>query len=160
MKVANGMVVSMHYTLTDEAGTTLDSSRGRAPFAYLHGHGNIISGLENALEGAEAGYKSEVELAPAEGYGEHNETVVFEVPREQFPDNEDIQVGMRVEGQGPQGVVPFTVVGLTEQGVVLDGNHPLAGKTLHFSVEVLEVRKATDQELAHGHVHDQHHDHR
>lgn len=159
MKAANGMVVSMHYTLTNDQGQTLDSSRGGAPFAYLHGHGNIISGLEGALEGAEAGFANKVTVAPADGYGERNDQAVFEVPREQFPAGEEVQIGMRVHGEGPQGVMAFTVVGLTETGVVLDANHPLAGETLHFDVEVLEVRAATAQELAHGHVHAHGHDH-
>jgi FKBP-type peptidyl-prolyl cis-trans isomerase SlyD len=159
MKAANGRVVSMHYTLTDDAGNTIDSSRGRDPFVYLHGHGNIISGLETALEGAEAGFKSAVTLQPSEGYGEYNPKAVFEVPKEQFPSGEDIQVGMQVQGEGPQGIVAFTVVELTDNEVVLDGNHPLAGKTLSFDVEIITVREATDQELEHGHVHAHGHHH-
>ncbi|HXH04703.1 MAG TPA: peptidylprolyl isomerase [Candidatus Competibacteraceae bacterium] len=159
MKATAGMVVSMHYTLTDDQGEVIDSSRGGEPFAYLHGHGNIISGLEQALEGAEAGFHEQITVAPEDGYGEYLQQAVFEVPRDQFPQGEDIEVGMRVHGEGPQGVMAFTVVGLTEYGVILDGNHPLAGKTLHFDVEVLEVRQATRQELAHGHVHAGGHDH-
>lgn len=159
MKAANDRVVSMHYTLTDDAGTLIDSSRGREPLDYLHGHGNIISGLENALEGAEAGYKAAVKLSPAEGYGEYNAQAVFEVPKDKFPAGSDIEEGMQVHGEGPQGVMSFTVVGLTDAGVVLDGNHPLAGKNLNFDVEVIAVREATVQELAHGHVHSHGHDH-
>lgn len=149
----------MHYTLTDDAGEVLDSSSGRTPFEYLHGHGNIIGGLESALEGVEAGFKSKVTVAPADGYGERNDKAVFEVPRDQFPPGEDIQVGMQVHGEGPQGVIAFTVVGVAADHVTLDGNHPLAGKTLHFDVEVLGVREATKQELDHGHVHAHGHDH-
>ncbi len=159
MKAAHGMVVSMHYTLTDDAGDVLDSSRGREPFEYLHGFGNIIGGLEKALEGTGAGYAAKVTVAAADGYGERNDKAVFEVPREQFPQGEEIQVGMQVHGEGPHGVVAFTVIGLTADGVMLDGNHPLAGKTLHFDVEVLGVREATAQELDHSHVHAHGHDH-
>lgn len=153
MKAAHGKVVSLHYTLTDDLGVVLDSSRGKESFAYLHGYGNIISGLENALEGCEAGFNSKICVAPADGYGDYNPQAVFEVPRDQFPPNDALQVGMRVQGDGPHGVMHFTVVGVDDQGVKLDANHPMAGKTLHFDVEVLEVRDATAQELEHAHVH-------
>lgn len=159
MKAAHGRVVSLHYTLTDDLGVQLDSSRGQDPFVYLHGYGNIIAGLERALEGREVGFSSAVHVAPAEGYGEYNPQAVFEVPREQFPPSEDIQVGMQVQGEGTHGIMNFTVVGVNERGVILDANHPLAGKNLHFEVDVLAVRDATAQELAHGHVHAHGHDH-
>lgn len=159
MKIASGKVVSMHYTLTDDAGDVIDSSRGQDPIEYLHGHGNIIGGLENALEGNEAGDKTVVKLSPSEGYGEYNQNAVFQVPRDKFPAGSDIQVGMRVEGEGPEGTHSFIVLGLSEEEVTLDANHPLAGKNLNFDVEIIEVREATDQELAHGHVHDHGHDH-
>jgi FKBP-type peptidyl-prolyl cis-trans isomerase SlyD len=153
MKTANGMVVTMHYTLTDEAGTVLDSSDGREPLSYLHGHGNIIPGLEKALEGAGAGFKSSVTVSPEEGYGDRNPDAVFEAPKEHFPPDIDITPGARVYAEGPQGPVSFTVVEQSESGVTLDANHPLAGQTLHFEVEVLDVREATAEELEHGHVH-------
>ena len=143
MKAARGRVVSLHYTLADDHGTVLDSSRGREPFAYLH----------------EAGFLSNVEVAPGDGYGDRNPEAVFEVPRGQFPPGEEIRVGMQVQGEGEHGVLNFTVVEVNGQGVVLDANHPMAGKTLHFDVEVLDVREATAQELAHGHVHAHGHDH-
>ncbi|MFO1371155.1 MAG: peptidylprolyl isomerase [Candidatus Competibacteraceae bacterium] len=159
MKAAHGNVVSLHYTLTDEHGIQLDSSREREPFAYLHGYGNIIQGLESALEGHESGFRSAIRVLPADGYGEYNPQAVFGVPRNQFPPGEDIQIGMQVQGEGEQGVLMFTVANLTDQEVVLDANHPLAGKILNFDVEVLEVREATSQELTHGHVHAHGHDH-
>ena len=159
MKAAQGRIVSLHYTLTDDLGVVLDSSRGREPFAYLHGYGNIIQGLETALEGNEAGFSGAVRVLPADAYGEYNPQAVFEVPREQFPPGEDIREGMQVQGEGPQGVLNFTVVDVSDRSVVLDANHPMAGKTLNFQVEVLEVRDATEQELAHGHVHPHGHDH-
>ena len=159
MKAAHGRVVSLHYTLTDDLGVVLDSSRGHGPFAYLHGYGNIIRGLETALEGNEAGFNGAIEVLPADAYGEYNPQAVFEVPREQFPPNETIQVGMQVQGESPDGVLNFTVLAVNEKGVVLDANHPMAGKNLNFEVEVLEVRDATAQELSHGHVHPHGHDH-
>lgn len=159
MKAANGRVVSLHYVLTDDHGLLLDSSREREPFAYLHGYGNIIRGLETALEGSEAGFSSAIRVPPADGYGDYNPEAVFEVPRGQFPPEEDIQVGMQVQGEGAHGILNFTVVEVSDRGVVLDANHPMAGKNLNFQVEVLEVRAATEQELSHGHVHAHGHDH-
>lgn len=159
MKAAHGRVVSLHYTLTDDLGVQIDSSHGREPFIYLHGFGNIIRGLENALEGCEAGYRSTIQIAPADGYGEYDPQAVFNAPREKFPPQEDIQVGMRIHGQSDQGLLEFTVVNVSAQAITLDANHPLAGKNLHFAVDVLEVRDATAQELAHGHVHAHGHDH-
>ena len=153
MKATQGMVVSMHYTLTDDSGATLDSSCGGEPFNYLHGHSNIIPGLEQALEGAAAGFKSKVTVAPAEGYGEKNPEAIFEAPKEHFPPDMKLELGARVYADGPNGPVTLTVVKLTETGAVLDANHPLAGKTLHFDVEITTVRAATAEEIEHGHVH-------
>jgi len=153
MKAAPGMVVSMHYTLTDDSGDVLDSSRGGEPFSYLHGHNNIIPGLEKALEGVEMGFKSKVTVAPTEGYGEKNPEAIFEAPREHFPPDMKLEIGARVYADGPNGPITLTVVKLTDNGAVLDANHPLAGKTLHFEVEITTVRTATTEELAHGHVH-------
>ncbi|HRD66473.1 MAG TPA: peptidylprolyl isomerase [Candidatus Competibacter sp.] len=153
MKAVNGKVVSLHYTLTDDHGVLLDSSRGREPFAYLHGYGNIVRGLEKGLEGSEAGFRSTVRVMPTDGYGDYDPKAVFEVPRGQFPPGEDIRVGMQVQGENEHGVLLFTVAEVNDQGVVLDANHPMAGKNLNFEVEVLEVRDATEQELSHGHVH-------
>jgi FKBP-type peptidyl-prolyl cis-trans isomerase SlyD len=156
MKAAPGMVVTMHYTLTNDQGDVLDSSRGAEPLAYLHGHDNIVPGLEKALEGAAAGHKSKVTVAPAEGYGDKNDELVFEAARDQFPPDMALAVGERVYAEGPQGPISFTIVELTDQGAKLDGNHPLAGQTLHFDVEVMSVRQATQEETEHGHVHGAH----
>lgn len=159
MKAERGRVVSFHYTLTDDHGLLLDSSREREPLAYLHGYGNIIPGLEAALEGREAGFLSTVKVPPADGYGDYNPDAVFEVPRAQFPPEEDIQVGMQVQGENERGLMSFRVVAVSAQGITLDANHPMAGKNLNFDVEVLGVRDATAQELSHGHVHAHGHDH-
>lgn len=153
MKAARDTVVRMHYTLTDDEGTVLDSSSGRKPLAYLHGHGNIIPGLEKALEGVEAGHKARVTVAPHAGYGERDPEAVFIAARDQFPQDMKLQEGMEVHADSPEGPVTFTVVEVRDDGAVLDGNHPLAGKTLHFDVEIVEVRGATEAEIDHGHVH-------
>jgi FKBP-type peptidyl-prolyl cis-trans isomerase SlyD len=153
MKAAQGTVVSMHYTLTDDSGEVLDSSHGGNPLNYLHGHSNIIPGLEKALEGVSSGHKSKVTVVPAEAYGEKNPEAIFEAPREHFPPDMKLEVGARVSADGPNGPITFTVVKQTETGAVLDANHPLAGRTLHFDVEITEVRTATKEEIEHGHVH-------
>ena len=159
MKATSNMVVTMHYTLSDDNGAVIDSSVSGEPMSYLHGHGNIIPGLESAIEGNEAGFKSRVTVAPEEGYGDRNPEAVFEAPREQFPEDMDLTSGTQVYAEGPEGPVSFTIVGTTDSGVMLDANHPLAGRTLHFDVEITEVRVATDEELAHGHVHHEGHHH-
>lgn len=153
MEIANQRVVYIHYTLTNNAGEVLDSSRGAEPLAYLHGGGNIISGLENALAGKSAGDKLQVKVAAADGYGERDEALVQDVPRGAFQGIGDIQPGMSFtaqSGRGPMRVVVTRVAGDT---VTVDGNHPLAGEDLTFDVEVTEVRAATEEEMTHGHVH-------
>ncbi len=153
MKAASGTVVTMHYTLSDDHGAVLDSSRGAEPLTYLHGHGNIVPGLEQALEGKQAGHKSQVTVAPADGYGEINPQAIFEAPKAHFPPEVNLAAGQRVYAEGPNGPITLTVVRLTDTGAVLDANHPLAGKTLHFDIEITEIRQATEEELSHGHVH-------
>lgn len=153
MKLARDMVVTMHYTLKDDTGEVIDSSAGGEPLTYLHGHGNIIPGLEKALEGLAVGAQPSVDVAAAEGYGEKNPDLVFEAPREHFPPDMDLKAGSRVYAEGPEGPVSFSVVRLTDKGALLDANHPLAGKRLHFDVEIVDIRPATAEELEHGHVH-------
>lgn len=153
MKTARDTVVTLHYTLTDERGEVLDSSTGGEPLTYLHGHGNLVPGLERALEGASAGHTAKVSVHAADGYGEHNPELVFDAPREHFPSNMTLKVGERVHAEGPNGAIPLMIVQVTEKGAILDGNHPLAGQTLHFDIQVITVRAATQEEIAHGHVH-------
>jgi FKBP-type peptidyl-prolyl cis-trans isomerase SlyD len=153
MKIAEDKVVSIHYTLTDSAGTVLDSSSGSEPLLYLHGAGNIIPGLENALEGKESGDKLSVTVEPSEGYGERDERLVQAVPRSAFKGVEQLAPGMQFQAQGPQGTRLVVVTQVATDVVTVDANHPLAGQTLHFEVEIAEVRDATREELEHGHVH-------
>ncbi|REG81325.1 FKBP-type peptidyl-prolyl cis-trans isomerase [Marinomonas pollencensis] len=153
MQIAENAVVSMHYTLTDEQGQELDSSVGQEPLVFLSGAQNIIDGLDKALQGKTAGEKLTVSVAPEEGYGEIHQELIQKVPRDNFQGVDDIQVGMQFMAQTPGGQQPVTVIGVEEDGVMLDGNHPLAGKTLNFDVEIVDVREAAAEELEHGHVH-------
>jgi len=153
MQIENQKVVSIHYTLTNEAGQVLDSSENQEPLAYIHGHGNIIPGLENALAGLSKGEKLKVTVAPADGYGERDDSMVQAVPRSAFQGVDDITPGMQFQAQSPEGIQLVTVVSVEGDEVTLDGNHPMAGITLIFDVEITDVRDATAEELEHGHVH-------
>lgn len=153
MQITTNAVVSMHYTLTDEQGETLDSSVGQEPLVFLSGAKNIIDGLDKALQGKSTGEKITVSVSPEEGYGEVHQELIQKVPHENFQGVDDIQVGMQFMAQTPGGQQPVVVIGVEEDGVMLDGNHPLAGKTLNFDVEIMDVREASAEELEHGHVH-------
>jgi FKBP-type peptidyl-prolyl cis-trans isomerase SlyD len=153
MQIAKDAVVTIHYTLKNDAGETLDSSAGGDPLVYLQGNGNLIPGLENALEGKQAGDKVSVKVSPGEGYGEYDKALVQQVPRRSFKGIANVQVGMQFQVQSDRGPRAVTVTHVVGDMVTVDGNHPLAGQNLNFDVEVAEVRVATDEELAHGHVH-------
>jgi FKBP-type peptidyl-prolyl cis-trans isomerase SlyD len=159
MEIADEKVVLIHYTLTDEAGETVDSSRGGEPLQYLHGVGNIIPGLEQALTGKSEGERLNVEVAPEHGYGERSDELVQKVPKAAFEGADEIEAGMRFRATGPDGDRLVTIAKVEEEVVTVDANHPLAGVTLNFDVEVVEVREASTEELEHGHVHgpDGHH---
>ena len=153
MTIKENSAVSFHYTLTDDDGQTLDSSAGKDPLAYLHGAGNIIPGLESALEGKAVGDAMVVAVTAAEGYGEVQQELIQEVPRDAFQGVDSIEVGMQFEAQtGQGGSVPVTVTAVTDEVVTVDGNHPLAGKNLNFDVSIEDVREATEEELEQGHV--------
>jgi FKBP-type peptidyl-prolyl cis-trans isomerase SlyD len=151
--IEKNRVVTFNYTLRDDQGAVIDTSSGRAPLSYLHGKGNIIPGLERALVGKAAGDKLDVTVAPEQGYGLRDERLVQIVARAKFGDVVNLAPGMQVRASGPQGARLVTVVRVDRDFVTVDGNHPLAGRTLHFSVEVADVRKATHEEITHGHVH-------
>ena len=153
MNVEKNRVVTLNYTLHDDQGATLGASSGRRPLSYLHGKGNIIPGLEQALAGKAAGDKLDVTVAPEQGYGPRDQRLVQIVPRTKFGEVAGLVPGMQVRVSGPQGPRIVTVVRVDRDFVTIDGNHPLAGRTLHFSVEIAEVRKASHEEVAHGHVH-------
>ena len=154
MQVANNMVVTIDYTLTDNDGTVLDSSDGGGPLAYLHGQGNIIVGLEEALEGLSAGDAVDVTVLPEKAYGERRDDLIQVVPRERFVTDGEIEVGMTFHShESDNGGRVVRVVEVSPEQVTIDGNHPLAGVTLNFSVRIQDVREASAEELDHGHVH-------
>jgi FKBP-type peptidyl-prolyl cis-trans isomerase SlyD len=153
VQIEKNRVVSLHYTLRDEQGTVIDSSSGRSPLSYLHGKGNIIPGLEQALAGKAVGDRLDVTVAPEQGYGPRDERLVQIIQRSKFGEVANIAPGMQVRATGPRGPRIVTVTRVDRDFVTVDANHPLAGRTLHFSVEVAEVRKATHEEVSHGHVH-------
>jgi FKBP-type peptidyl-prolyl cis-trans isomerase SlyD len=148
MQIAKQKAVTVEYTLTNDTGAILDSSRDRAPLTYIQGMGGMISGFETALEGKQAGDKFSFEVAPADGYGEQDTALLFTVPKDRFEGTPDLEVGMRFQVQTPNGGMIMAVDRIEGDSVVLDGNHPLAGKKLHFDVEVVGVRDATDEEMA------------
>lgn len=153
MQIAERCVASFHYTLTNDAGEVIDSSSGREPLAYLHGVGQIVPGLESALEGRQAGDSFSVDVPPEEGYGPRHEGLIQQVPRDAFRGVDELQVGMQFQAQGPQGALSVVISAIDGDLVTVDGNHPLAGQTLHFAIEITEVREASDEELQHGHAH-------
>jgi len=154
VEITADRVVTLHYTLTDDSGTVLDSSAGAEPLAYIQGHGNLVPGLEKALEGKEQGSTLKVVVTPAEGYGTHDAALIQRVPKRSLQGRGGaIQKGMQFQSRTEGGMRLFTVTAVIGDMVTLDGNHPLADKTLHFDVEVLNVREATAEELEHGHVH-------
>ena len=150
-------VVAIHYTLRDDEGIELDASPPHQPLISLHGAGNIIRGLEQALLGKKAGDQITAQIEPEDGYGEFIADMVQTVPRSVFED-QNVEVGMRFNTETERGPLAFIVKELRENEVIVDGNHPLAGRTLHFELSVDAVREATDEELQHGHVHSGGHD--
>ncbi|PPC75902.1 peptidylprolyl isomerase [Pokkaliibacter plantistimulans] len=153
MQISKHSVVSIHYTLRNDAGEELDSSVGGQPLNYIQGMGNLISGLEEALEGRQAGEKLNVTVPADKAYGEREDQLVQQVPLTAFGGVENIEPGMRFHAETDHGPHVVVVLEVDDEHVVVDGNHPLAGETLHFEVEITEVREASQDELSHGHVH-------
>lgn len=154
MKVQANCVVSIHYRLTNESGEELDSSAGQDPLSYLHGTNSLIPGLETALTGQAAGDKLQVTVQPADAYGEVNPELVQTVPISAFDTPENVKAGVQFQAQGPDGQVQLiTVQEVTDDGVTINANHPLAGQVLHFDVTIEAVREASAEEIDHGHVH-------
>lgn len=154
MKINDNAVVAIQYTLTDDQGNVIDQSPAGEPLKYLHGAHNIIPGLENALIDASVGDKKQVTVSAEDGYGPVNDELIQTVPREAFTGIDKIEVGMQFQVQGQGDEEHFVEVkSFTDSEVTVDGNHPLAGQTLNFDIEIVEVREATESEIAHGHVH-------
>lgn len=145
MEITASRVASIHYTLTDDEGRVIDQSSSQ-PLSYLHGAGNIVPGLEKALEGRKPGDSLQVDVEPEEAYGARNEDLLQTVPREAFKNVGTVEPGMQFNAQTERGPLLVTVVEVSEAQVRIDANHPLAGRRLHFAVEVAEVREASEQE--------------
>lgn len=156
MQVSENAVVTFHYTLTDDQGAVIESSEGSHPLAYLHGQGQIIPGLEAAMIGRQSGDKFSVEIAPEQAYGPRTEGLVEHLPRQAFEADLDIKPGETYWADTEDGEAEVQVVGIEGDQVLVDANHPLAGMRLRFQIEVTDVRKATDDEVSHGHVHGPH----
>lgn len=153
MQIAKDAVVLFHYAVSEPGQPTIESSRDGEPLAILAGHGNIIPGLEAALLGRGAGDRFEVTVAPGEAYGERVENLIQRVPKKYLRDAASLRPGMRTLVQTSQGQRMAVVLKVGMSVVDLDMNHPMAGKTLSFDIEVVDVRAASEEELAHGHVH-------
>lgn len=153
MEITADRVVLIHYTLKDDAGAVVDSSAEGEPLAYIQGHGNLVPGLEKALEGKQDGDSLAVSLPPAEGYGIHDQALIQRVPKRSLQGAGELKKGMQFQARTDDGMRLFTVTAIVGDMVTLDGNHPLADKTLNFDVQVVSVREATTEELEHGHVH-------
>ena len=153
MQIAAKKVATIAYTLKDDQGTLIDQAGKSEPFAFITGVGNIIPGLENALEGKTVGDQVKVTIEPAEAYGERDENLKQTLSKEMFEGVDEVKPGMQFHAQTNQGMSVVTVTGVEGEEVTIDGNHPLAGVTLNFEVDVLDVRDATEEELEHGHVH-------
>ena len=154
MQVEKNKVVAIDYTLKDDNGEVLDSSAGRQPLCFIQGVGNLIPGVENALEGKSAGERLEITVPPETGYGVRDDSLVMSIEREKFGEVEDLKEGLRFRMDTPDGPMIFTVLNIGDTEVQVDGNHPLSGMMLNFDITVQSVRDATSEELDHGHVHD------
>jgi FKBP-type peptidyl-prolyl cis-trans isomerase SlyD len=159
MPIAKNTVVTIDYTPIDDLGSVLDTSKGGEPLLYVQGIGNLIPGLEKALEGKQPGDHIQVTVPPEEAYGERDDDNLQVVSRSLFEDSTGLEVGMQVQAQSDSGTQVLTVTALDEDSVTLDGNHPLAGEALNFDVRVVDVRDATAEELEHGHAHSGGHGH-
>ena len=153
MEIAADRVVTIHYTLKNDEGAVLDSSSGGEPLAYIQGHGNLVTGLEKALEGRQEGAALAVVVSPQDGYGVHDAALIQRVPKRSLQGSGEIKKGMQFQARTGDGMRLFTVTAVVGDMITLDGNHPLADQTLHFDVQIVGVREATAEELEHGHVH-------
>jgi len=154
MQISKNKVVTLEYTLKDNEGVVIDQTTGDDTFAFIHGIGGIIPGLENALDGKQADDALNITIEPDEAYGQREEALLAEVPMDRFDGAGEIQEGMQFQTASEDGTARVVTVVKIEDGMVtVDGNHPLAGVTLNFDVKVIAVREATQEELEHGHVH-------
>ena len=152
-KIEQDSVAIVHYTGTFVDGEVFDSSEGKDPLAYLVGHGQMIQGFEQEMLGASIGESREFTLTPDRAYGEKNEDAIQKIDRSQFPEEMQLEVGMTVGAQSDQGPIQFSIKEIDGDIVTVDFNHQMAGMTLKFRVEVVDVRPASAEEILHGHAH-------
>lgn len=159
--VSDDMIVSLDYVLTLDNGEEIDRSEANAPLEYLHGHGNIIPGLENELQGLTMGDEKKVVVKPKHGYGERDPESVAEYPRNAFPASVKLEVGEPIGMRDSESGETYQayISEIRPESVMLDFNHPLAGETLYFQIKIAGLREPTGEELSHGHVHHPGHDH-
>jgi len=153
LPITKNSVVAVAYTLSDDDGEVIDSASVQEPLVYLHGHSQLIPGMERALGGREAGDQFSTILPPEDAYGAYDETLAGAVPHSAFQDVDGVEIGMQFQMEFPGGLRVVTVVDVAPHHVTVDGNHPLAGETLHFDIEIVDVRPATQDEIEHGHAH-------
>ncbi|HIO94858.1 MAG TPA: peptidylprolyl isomerase [Candidatus Poseidoniales archaeon] len=153
LEMSENVVASVHYTGTLQDESVFDSSEGNDPLTFLVGHQQMIPGFEQEMQGAKAGERRTFTLTPERAYGERDEAGIVELPRSQFPPDAELKVGMVLVAQVTEGPLPFRILTVGEENITVDFNHELAGQDLTFSVEVVELRAATEEELTHGHVH-------
>lgn len=160
LMIGKNSVVSIHYTLKDDDGQVVDSSEGKPPLQYLHGNNNLIPGLENELAGKTTGAKFEATIAPEDAYGERRDDFIQVIGKDMFQGVENVEPGMTFVAQGEGGAQrQVRVTEVEGDDITIDANHPMAGMTLHFEVEIVDVREGTEQEIEHGHVHQDGADH-
>lgn len=153
MQIDKDSVVAMNYVLKNDQGEILDQSEGEA-LTYIHGHGSIVPGLEQAMQGRKAGDSFDIVVSAEDGYGVRRPDAIVEIPRGQLPGGVEPEVGMQLMAGTPDGgAMPLTLIAIGEEFVTADANHPLAGQALHFSIAIDSVREASAEELSHGHVH-------
>jgi FKBP-type peptidyl-prolyl cis-trans isomerase SlyD len=153
MQISNNTAVTIHYTLTNDTGEEIDTTRGSEPLVYLHGNGSIIVGLEKALSNKKTGDKFNVRVEATDGYGEFSEDMIQVISREMFDGIDNLEVGMQFNAAVNSGTSIITITKIDGNDVTIDGNHPLAGQALNFDVEIVNVRLATKDEISHGHIH-------
>ena len=154
MEIGIHRVATINYTLKDKDGNLIDGS-SNGGFRYLHGAGNIIPGLEKALEGKRKGELFQIVIRPEDGYGVRNSRNIHKIPLDRLPQGQAIKPGMSYQATADNGKgIVVTITRVDDEGAVIDANHPLAGVSLYFDIEVLDVREADAEEIRHGHAHD------
>lgn len=153
MKIEESKVVVLDFILSDEDGNILEDTKEVGPFAYIQGIGDFIPKIEEILEGKTEGFQSKIIVSPEEGYGQYDEELISEMLKDDFSEFDDIYEGLDFQAETDEGLMEFVIKSIEDDVVLVDGNHPFAGKNLTFDLKVTEVRDASEEELEHGHVH-------